>query len=623
MQQGSRAARAWWPSPAAVARNGARRGWDFGAQALAIAVFAWAIYRYQPYLAGIVLIYAISALGLDWIMTRAGQVSLANAPLMAIGAFTTAFVVRQTWGDLPVAMIVSALVGALTGFVIGVPALRIRGLYLVLTTLALQFLIADGLQLYEEHTGQLSGYSIPGARLAGISLGSGGAFVVFLTIFFILACFFLRGVYRGAPGRAWSATRQDEVAASAMGLDVSRAKMVAFVGSSSLIAVSGCLLAYYSQLAAASTFTLDFAISFAVMLIIGGTGSVAGVLLGAAIVTLAPAAIQSASQQAWVPLPLQNWLGTNVYLVASGLYGLLVLIVLLFLPAGIVPTVTGAAKAAGRRLRERRTAAAARPATTGGPLAPAVAPAAAGPGPGLLTVTDLHVQYRSGANAVSGVSIDVREGQIVAILGRNGAGKTSLLRGIGGFFGSEEVRVRGAVGFDGSDVSGKHPRQIARRGIILVPERDKIFRNLTVNEHLKLATARSSRRHSEELLATLGPLADKRDTPAGLLSGGQRQMLAIGMALCANPRLLMVDEFSLGLAPIAIQEIGALLRDVAERLKLSMLLVEQNTDAALRIADYIYLMDSGTIVASGSSARFHDTSTLTKAYLGAGEGGPA
>ena len=177
-------------------------------------------------------------------------------------------------------MIVSALVGAVTGFVIGVPALRIRGLYLVLTTLALQFLIADGLQLYEEHTGELSGYSIPGASLAGITLGYGGAFVAFLTLFFILAWFFLRGVYRGAPGRAWSAARQDEVAASAMGLDVAKAKMVAFVGSSSLIAVSGCLLAYYTQLAAASTFTLDFAISFAVMLIIGGTGSVAGVLVG-------------------------------------------------------------------------------------------------------------------------------------------------------------------------------------------------------------------------------------------------------------------------------------------------------------------------------------------------------
>ena len=239
----------------------------------------------------------------------------------------------------------------------------------------------------------------------------------------------------------------------------------------------------------------------------------------------------------------------------------------------------------------------------------------------LLTVTDLDVQYSSGANAVAGASIEVREGQIVAILGRNGAGKTSLLRGDSGFFRSEEVRVRGAVSFDGADIAGKHPMQIAKQGIVLVPERDKIFPNLTVNEHLKLASTRSSTRRSEDLFATLGPLAEKRKTPAGLLSGGQRQMLAVGMALCADPRLLMVDEFSLGLAPIAIQEIGALLRDVAQRLKLSMLLVEQNTDAALRIADYIYLMDSGVIVASGSSAKFRDASTLSKAYLGESEGG--
>jgi branched-chain amino acid transport system permease protein len=622
MQRGSSRPRRWWQvSAAAVLHGRAARGWGFGAQALAVATFAWLLYRYQPYLSGIVLIYAISALGLDWIMARAGQVSLANAPLMAIGAFTTAFVARQAWGVLPIAMIVSALVGGLTGLVIGVPALRIRGLYLVLTTLALQFLVADGLQLYEEHTGQLSGYAIPPARLGSVTLGYGGGFVVFLTLFLILTCFFLRGAYRGAPGRAWSATRQDEVAASVMGLDVSKAKLVAFVGSSSLIAVSGCLLAYYTQLAAASTFTLDFAISFAVMLIIGGTGSFAGVLVGATIVTLAPVAIQSASQQPWVPTTLQNWLGTNVYLVAAGLYGLLVLIVLLFLPAGLVPTVTSAAKAVMRRLHERRARAVTPTASTPVIRSRVEARAPKDRSKALLTVTDLNVQYSSGANAVAGVSIEVREGQIVAILGRNGAGKTSLLRGIGGFFRSEEVRVRGAVRFDGLDVSRKHPIQVARKGIVLVPERDKIFRNLTVSEHLKLASTRSSRRRSDDLVAALGPLAEKRNTPAGLLSGGQRQMLAIGMALCADPRLLMVDEFSLGLAPIAIHEIGDLLRDVAERLKLSMLLVEQNTSAALHIADYIYLMDSGEIVADGSSDNFRDTSALSKAYLGTSEGG--
>jgi ABC-type branched-subunit amino acid transport system ATPase component/ABC-type branched-subunit amino acid transport system permease subunit len=598
------------------------RGWVTCAQAAAIAAFAWVLYVYQPYLSGIVLIYAISVLGLDWIMHRAGQVSLANGPLMAIGAFTTAFISQHAWGVLPVSIIASAVVGGLTGLVIGLPALRVRGLYLVLTTLALQFLVADGLQLYESHTGQVSGYQIPQASLAGISLGYNGSFVAFLAVVLIVAAFFLRGVYRGAPGRAWSATREDEVAASVMGVDVAAAKLVAFVGSSALIAVSGSLLAYYSQQAEISTFTLDFAISFAVMLIVGGAGSVAGILVGATVITLAPVAIQSLFQQVAAGTSVQTWLGTNVYLVSAGLYGLLVLLVLLFLPDGLVPTVLRAASHLLARAAER-----------GGP-APQVArpaaedrPAATEPahprqrGRPLLRVTDLEVQYSSGAKAVAGAAIEVGDGEIVAVLGRNGVGKTSLLRGIAGFFRSEGVSVRGNVALGDTDLSGRSPHQVARQGIVLVPERNKVFPNLTVDEHLKMAASRTGRRRFEDLQDVLRPLSGHRATPAGLLSGGQRQMLAIGMALCAAPRLLMVDEFSLGLAPIATLEIGALLRDVTRKLNLSLLIVEQNTEAALRIADFIYIMDAGSVVASGPSAEFRDTQTLKDVYLGTGEGG--
>jgi branched-chain amino acid transport system ATP-binding protein/branched-chain amino acid transport system permease protein len=597
----------------------ARRGWGTCAQAAAIAAFAWVLYVYQPYLSGIVLIYAISALGLDWIMHRAGQVSLANGPLMAIGAFTTAFISQHAWGVLPVSIIASAVVGGLTGLVIGLPALRVRGLYLVLTTLALQFLVADGFQLYESHTGQVSGYQIPQASLAGISLGYNGSFVAFLTVVLVVAAFFLRGVYRGAPGRAWSATREDEVAASVMGVDVAAAKLVAFVGSSALIAISGSLLAYYSQQAEISTFTLDFAISFAVMLIVGGAGSVAGILVGATVVTLAPVAIQSLFQQVAAGTSVQSWLGTNIYLVSAGLYGLLVLLVLLFLPDGLVPTVLRAANHLLARRAER-----------GRPAPPAAHPTAeaatepARPGPRarpLLRVTDLEVQYSSGAKAVAGAAIEVGDGEIVAVLGRNGVGKTSLLRGIAGFFRSEGVSVRGRVALDDTDLSGRSPHQVARRGIVLVPERNKVFPNLTVDDHLKMAASRTGRRRFEDLEDVLRPLSGHRATPAGLLSGGQRQMLAIGMALCAAPRLLMVDEFSLGLAPIATLEIGALLRDVTRKLSLSLLIVEQNTEAALRIADFIYIMDAGSVVAAGPSAEFRDTKTLKDVYLGTGEGG--
>jgi ABC-type branched-subunit amino acid transport system ATPase component len=229
-------------------------------------------------------------------------------------------------------------------------------------------------------------------------------------------------------------------------------------------------------------------------------------------------------------------------------------------------------------------------------------------GPAILEVRDLDVMYETGARAVSGVNLWVEPNSIVAVLGRNGAGKTSTLRAVSGFLATEQVRLHGEVQFDGESVAGSPPGRTAALGLVLVPERDKIFPSLTVHEHLRLAVASGY----DEVIDKpyFRRLKDRLEQPAGLLSGGERQLLALATASVLKPKLLMVDEFTLGLAPVMIQEVARVIRRLRED-GMTILLVEQNAAAALDIADYVYLMEGGEVLAHGTSGEMASHVTMT------------
>jgi ABC-type branched-subunit amino acid transport system ATPase component len=182
----------------------------------------------------------------------------------------------------------------------------------------------------------------------------------------------------------------------------------------------------------------------------------------------------------------------------------------------------------------------------------------------------------------------------VAVLGRNGAGKTGTLRAISGFFRADRVRVSGSVTFEGQQIAGASPTLTSRRGIVLVQERDKVFPSLTVNEHFRLIrSSAAAQAQAEEIFP---PLRERASSPAGLLSGGERQMLALALAWTMQPRLLLVDELSLGLAPAVAKRLTASLRDFRDRTNVPILLVEQNVSAALDVADRVYIMEAGRVV---------------------------
>jgi branched-chain amino acid transport system ATP-binding protein len=240
----------------------------------------------------------------------------------------------------------------------------------------------------------------------------------------------------------------------------------------------------------------------------------------------------------------------------------------------------------------------------------------------LLRVEKLEVVYHRAVTAVQGVSLSVYAGQIVAILGTNGAGKTTTLRAISGFLGIDDAKVtEGTVTFKDVRIENRPPNQVARLGMALVPERDKIFQNLTVAQNLSApyapALSKAERRGREDLVYQLFPkLADLRNRIGGLLSGGERQMLAFGSALVCKPELLLVDEMSLGLAPVAVEELMQRLLAIRSELGITVLLVEQNAAAALQIADHGYVLENGRLVLDGDRERLRGHQDIQEFYLG-------
>jgi len=242
----------------------------------------------------------------------------------------------------------------------------------------------------------------------------------------------------------------------------------------------------------------------------------------------------------------------------------------------------------------------------------------------LLTVEKLEVVYHRAITAVRGISLSVRKGQIVSILGTNGAGKSTTLRAISGFLGIDDARVTdGSITFNGKHIENRQPNDITRLGIALVPEREKVFPNLTVVENLTapFSSSHRGRRDNENLAYHFFPrLAELRTRTAGLLSGGERQMLALASALVCRPELLLVDELSLGLAPVVVEELIGRLAQIRLELGITIVIVEQSAAVALSVADYGYVLENGRVVLDGDGARLRAHGDIQEFYLGQSSG---
>lgn len=246
-----------------------------------------------------------------------------------------------------------------------------------------------------------------------------------------------------------------------------------------------------------------------------------------------------------------------------------------------------------------------------------------------LTVENLEVTYSRVIVAVQGVSLKIPANSIVALLGTNGAGKSTTVRAISGFLPVDDAEIKkGSIHFQGQSILNLPPYRVARLGIVLVPERRKIFETLTVWDNLRLSHGVSGvgqgwSRKVEQLLEIFPRIAARKDQIAGYMSGGERQMLAIAQGILCEPKLLLVDELSLGLAPHLVQELMAQLHRLRQEFNISILLIEQDALSALGIADYGYIMEGGRIVYEGTPEKLRSHKDVQEFYLGSGESGRA
>ena len=230
----------------------------------------------------------------------------------------------------------------------------------------------------------------------------------------------------------------------------------------------------------------------------------------------------------------------------------------------------------------------------------------------MLELKNVDAFYGLG-HILHGLSLSVSEGEVVALLGRNGAGKTTTLRSITGL----TPPKRGQVLYKGADISGLGPHVISRKGIAMVPETRDIFSYLTVKENLAIAERRGSRWQMDSVLERFPGLKTRLGHKGRELSGGEQEMLAIARALMTGPELLLLDEPSQGLAPLVVSAVMDTIRELKSQ-RVSMLLVEQNAEMALQLADRVYVIDHGTVVFEGAPAQLRADANITATYLGVG-----
>jgi branched-chain amino acid transport system permease protein len=570
-------------------------------------------------LATAIVIFGIIGCSLVVITGWAGQVSLGQVAFVGIGAAVSGAVTARLGWDLAAGLLLAGLVGAGVAMVIGLPALRRRGLTLAVTSLAFALMTSDWL-LNRSFFGAGTALNwLPGDQLTRpplfgiIAVNTDTRFYYLALAGLALAVAMSYGLRASRTGRAIIATRENERAAATYGVSPGRLTLFALAFSGFLAAFAGALFVYQQSGLAPGPYQPAASLQVFAMTVIGGLGSIPGAIIGATYVR-----------------GVAYFLPTEWQILATGA-GLLA--VLLVLPGGLGGGLADAREALLRRVASRRSirvgAIRADPIDDLAPDEPPAASAPAAPVDARLVVSGVEVRY-DGVPVLVDVWLHAAEGEVVALLGTNGAGKSTLLRAVAGLVPCAEGTIR----LDGEDLRGLRADEIAGRGVASVPGGEATFPSLTVGEHLRLAAWTQRHRPIEARAATdralehFPMLRDRADQVAGDLSGGEQQMLALAMALIAAPRLLLVDELSLGLAPTVVSTLLGVLRELATG-GTSVVVVEQSADLALGMADRASFLEKGRVRFEGGAADLRGRNDLLRSvFLGsvatrAGSLGPA
>jgi ABC-type branched-subunit amino acid transport system ATPase component/ABC-type branched-subunit amino acid transport system permease subunit len=569
------------------------------------------------------VIFAIVAVSVVILSGWAGQISLGQWAFAGVGAAVAGGLAANHGQDFFVSVLAAGVAGAVMAVAIGLPALRIRGLYLAVVTLAFAA-TTQNILLDPAYTGWLLPHGSVDKPVLWSRLPTDTpmGFYFLCVGFLLLAYLSARSLRRSRSARVFVATRDNLRAAQSFGINSARTRLAAFAISGFISAVGGALFVYKAGSLSNQSFDLTTNLSVFILTVVGGMTSVGGAIAGAVVYEGLHYVAQT-----------KGLAGLDTLGVATG-----ALFVLTFTPGGlaqcgfairdallrrialrralIVPSLLADRRADGNaappavRRRGRRDRGDAAP-------HPAVAPGT------LLACRDVDVAYDS-VQVLFGVDADVRDGETVALLGTNGAGKSTLLRAVSGL----TLPRGGRVLFDGTDITRMTPAQRVALGIVQVPGGRSIFPTLTVEEHMRIATwsvadrAGNDARRSEAM-RMFPVLQERAGQLAGNLSGGEQQQLGLAMAFVGSPRLLIIDELSLGLAPAVVEQLLGAVRAMRDR-GVTVLLVEQSVNVALNVAERAYFMEKGEVRFEGPTHELLQRDDIVRSvFLEGARGGVA
>ncbi|HWC36223.1 MAG TPA: branched-chain amino acid ABC transporter ATP-binding protein/permease [Mycobacteriales bacterium] len=577
---------------------------------------------------------AVAAVSVNLLLGYAGQLSLGHAGLLGAGAFASGVITSRN--DLPfwVGMPTALVVGALVALVIGLPALRLRGLYLGIVTLvfgiAVEYSVLPGTWL--SGAGGSSGFPLPkrvwGSHLLTDSQLDSGIYLAICLVLLVVVCAVDDNVVRTRLGRAMRALKENEAVAAAHGIDVTRYKLLAFVVSGGMAGLAGAMDGHAKYSVSSESYTLLLSLQLVTIVIVGGLGHRRAVVTTALAFTLLPDAIGA----------------VQGYQYAIGAALLLVTVTRNPNGLGELPTLIR------DELGRRRAARAGEVEVDDEPALPqfglpgaserSVALRAQSHGvlrepsgrANLLEVSDVTVRF-GGLTAVDHASLVVPRGQIVGLIGPNGAGKSTLFNAISGLVRCES----GVVCFDATQIQSLRADQRARLGIARGFQHVGLALDLSLFDNLLLAqhqlasygdtaalvmaphVGRSEadlRARASAAVASLG-LEDHADKPLRNLSGGQQRLVEMASLLLTGPELVMLDEPSAGMSPGAAERLAERLRDLRDSLGRTVLIIEHNVPLVFDCCDLVYVLDAGVVVASGTPAEVARDQRVIDAYFGA------
>lgn len=595
----------------------------------------------------LILIFAIFALSLNLLLGYTGQVSVAHAAFGAVGGYSLAYLLINHGVSLALGSLLSVVLSAAVGLLVGIPALRLSTEFLILLTLAVQTIIITLVTTSSSFGGTYGLQNVQGFTLFGKTLILPSDYLLLFIALTVIVYLVVRRLGESPYGRVLRGIREDEAACRSLGKNVFAYKLTVFAVTAGMAGLAGAMLVTQNQLASPSLFSFDQSTAIVAMVILGGTGNLVGSIVGAAVLVLLTPFFQNVLN--FSPDVASLW-----RLIA---YGAVLVVVMLVRPQGLLPegrTPLRIARGLGRR-RSPATASAA-----GGVHIPAQARAAAESetdpdkdahaltelehhgalpdivastgrrGEVVLSVSGLSKRF-GGITAAEDLNMELRRGTITALVGPNGAGKTTVFNLLTGAIRPDA----GQVVLLGQDISGLRPDQVARHGMVRSFQDVRVFPRLSSLENVMLAIQGQPGEHASGLFLRPGATAKVErqararalewlsfvgmdsyaDFPAGALAFGQQKLVALARVLATEAEVVLLDEPASGIDQQWVEVMLGLIEQLREQGR-TICIVEHNLHVVGRLADNTYFMELGRITAEGSFEELTGEKRLAEAYFG-------